>query len=85
MLDKLPEGVKTLKKIRDTLNDELQGMNVFGQYPERLVNEVRAAIEIIEETMTERAGTEWETFDPKNVWYAWNNKTIRGKRVGEME
>ena len=28
MLDKLPEGVKTLKKIRDTLNDELQGMEV---------------------------------------------------------
>ena len=63
----IPQGIITLKKIRDTLIKEL---SEYARYPKSIISETTAAIEILESAMTDIAGEEWQSLNAENIWYA---------------
>lgn len=81
-MNNLPKGANTLKKVRAVLKNEIQGLNVFGLYPESMVEDAKAALVEIERVLTEISGEDWKEYDSKNVWYA-VNKSIVGWNVNE--
>lgn len=65
----IPQGIITLKKIRDTLIKELSEM-VYVRCSKSIIIETTSAIEILENAMTDIAGEEWQSLNTENIWYA---------------